>query len=381
MVMFTRVEPKRQSFTVKEDYGLDDIPNKDESFYDLISDYASYGFPVWKRLELSEFKKYPIKRYSGNFVKKRDILFTQDALKTELRDFITKRFDGVDPKFVMMALIFFNSGIFKKIDKKEKIDLEYDLKNNGTVIENSGLILEENSSAIMVRSYKGEGNFLNSASKFLLKAGSKLKIFNVIISPKTDLVLSSSLYNLEENANLEVYDVIFGGQKTAIDHTANLNGDFSKVTFKTVYFARGKERIDLRNSINHFGRSTYGRIETKGSLGDEGYSVVRGNIEIKNTAAGADSEERSNTISLSNKARSDSIPSLYVDNNDVIAKHGASVGNIDEDKLYYLMSRGLDERSAIRLIVSGIFEPVINEIPPDNANLKEEIENAISVRI
>ncbi|WP_232060126.1 SufD family Fe-S cluster assembly protein [Athalassotoga saccharophila] len=378
--MFTRVEPKRQSFTAK-DYGWEDIPNKDESFYDLLSDYLSYDFPVWKRLEFSEFKKYPIKKYSGNFVKNGKSILTQDAIKTGLKDFITGKFNGVDPKFVMMALIFFNSGIFSKIDKNEKIDLEYNLKDNNTIIENSGLILEENSSVVMVRSYRGEGEFLNSASKFLLKTGSRLKIFNVIISPKTDLVVSSSLYNLEESANLEVYDVIFGGQKTAIDHTANLNGDFSKATFKTVYFARGKERIDLRTSLNHFGRSTYGRIETNGSISDEGYSVVRGNIEIKHTAIGSDSEERSNTVSLSKKARADSIPSLYVDNNDVIAKHGASVGNIDEDKLYYLMSRGLDERSAIRLIVSGIFEPVINEIPLDNSNLKEEIEDAISVRI
>jgi len=379
--MFTRVEPKRQSFIVKEDYGWEDIQNKDGSLYDLLSDYLSYDFPLWKRLEFSDFKKYPIKKYSGNFLRNGNLLFTQDAMKTELRDFTTGKFAGVDPKFVMMALIFFNSGVFGKIDKNERINLDYDLKDNKVVIENSGLILEEDSSVIMIRSYKGEGKLLNSASKYLLRAGSKLKIFNVIISPKTDLVISSSLYNLEENASLEVYDVIFGGEKTAIDHTANLNGDFSRATFKTVYFARGKERMDLRNSLNHFGRSTYGRIETNGSLSDEGYSVVRGNIEIKSTAVGADSEERSNTISLSKKARADSIPSLYVDNNDVIAKHGASIGNIDEDKLYYLMSRGLDERSAIRLIVSGIFEPIINEIPPDNSNLKEEIENAISVRI
>ncbi len=65
----------------------------------------------------------------------------------------------------------------------------------------------------------------------------------------------------------------------------------------------------------------------------------------------------------------------------MVAKHGASVGNIDENKLYYLMSRGLDERSAIKLIISGIFEPFIDEIPPDNSELKGEIEDAISIRI
>lgn len=376
--MFSRVEPKRQEINVEEDYGLEDIPNGRK--VDLISEYLSYNFPKWKRLEFSEFKKFPIKRYVGNFAKS-ELTLSENAIKGEYGDFLLGKFNGVDPKFVLMALIFFNAGIFKRIEKDEKVNLEYDLNQNRVVIENSGLILKENASAILIREYKGEGEFLNSASKFLIKSGSTLKIFNVIISPKTDLVISSNLYDLEENANLEVYNVIFGGEKTAIDHTANLNGNSSKAIFRTVYFARGKERLDLRCALNHYGASTYGRIEANGVLEDEAYSVVRGNIDIKSIAQNADSEERSNTIILSPKARADAIPSLYVDNKDVIARHGASIGNIDEDKLYYLMSRGLDERSAMKLVISGIFAPLIDKIPPDNSYLKEEIENAISIRI
>ncbi|MGC8544499.1 SufD family Fe-S cluster assembly protein [Athalassotoga sp.] len=380
--MFARVEPKRENFKISDDYKLEDIIENDESLKKLFFDYSQYDFPKWKRLEFSDFKKMPVKKYVGNFVKEGNVSLSRDALNVrKYKEFLLEKFNGVDPKFTLMALTFFNSGIFGEIDGNSKITLQYDMGKNQSVIENSGLILQPDASVVLIREYRSTGKFLNSASKLSLKRDSKLKIFNIFFNSRTDLVISSNLYDLEENAQIEIYDVIFGGQKTAINHDANLNGKNSKATFKSVYFGRGKERLDLKYAINHFGEKTYGRIESNGVLNDESYSVVRGNIDIKKTAYNADSEEKSTVTNLSPRARADSIPSLFVDNSNVVAKHGASVGNIDENKLYYLMSRGLDERSAIKLIISGIFEPFIDEIPPDNSELKGEIEDAISIRI
>ncbi len=381
MDMFTRVEPPRQEFKTPNDYNLEDIIENDESLRELFFEYSQYNFPKWKRLEFSNFEKIPVKEYVGDFIKTGSVSLSKDALKIkESREFLLKKFNGADPKFTLMALIFFNSGIFGNIDKDSKITLKYDMNENQSVIENSALTMHENVSVTLVREYGSGGKFLNSASKFSLHQGSKLKVFNVFFNSNRDLVISSNLYNLEENAEIEVYDVIFGGQKAAIDHDAYLIGKNSKATFKSVYFEVGKERLDLRCAINHFGQKTYGRIDANGVLDDESYSVVRGNIDIKSTAYNADSEEKSRVINLSSKARADSIPSLFVDNSNVIAKHSAAVGNIDENKLYYLMSRGLDEKSAIKLIISGVFEPFIDEIPQDNVELKGEIENAISIR-
>ncbi len=380
--MFVRIEPKRQGFKVSDDYNFEDLTENKELFKELFLEYSQYDFPKWKRLEFSDFKKIPVQKYVGNFIKEGNVSLSKKALNSPIfKEFLLEKFKGVDPKFTLMALIFFNSGIFGNIDENSKITLKYDMNSNQSVLENSGLALQNNSSGTLVREYGSGGKFLNSASKFSLKHDSKLRVFNVFLNSRTGLVISSNLYTLEENAEIEVYDVIFGGQKTAIDHDANLIGRNSKATFKSVYFGRGKERLDLKYAINHFGEKTFGKIESNGVLGDESYSVVRGNIDIKNTAYNANSEEKSTVINLSSRARADSIPSLFVDNNNVVAKHGASVGNIDENKLYYLMSRGLDERSAIELIVSGIFQPFIDEIPQDNSELKDEIENAISIRI
>lgn len=384
MDMFVRMEPKVQTFIVDDDYTIDDLdPNRKKFVEDTIGEYSKKDFPKWKRVELTDFKKIPIEKYKGKFIDDNsNVQPSEEAIKDDkLRSFLLEKFDGADPKFTLMASAFFNTGFFSTVRDNAKIDARYDLSENKAIVENSGLLLEDGSSAVIVRENAGTGTLLNSVSRFLLKSGSKLKIFNIFITPKTDLVIGSNLYDLEDNSTLEIYDIIFGGQKTVIDQTVNLNGNGSRVTLKLVYLGRGKERLDLKYVLNHFGRDTYGRIETNGILADESYSVFRGNIDIKKEAYEANSEEKSSVLNLSPKARADSIPSLFVDNSSVTAKHGASVGNIDEDKLYYLMSRGLDERSAIKLIISGIFEPFIDGIPSENSKLKGKIEDAISIRI
>lgn len=382
--MFTRMEPQIQTFNVVDDYTIDDLDyNRKKFAEDTVREYSKKDFPKWKRIGLTDFKKLPIEKYKGKFMEgNSSFRLSEEAVKDErLRSFLLGRFDGADPKFTLMALSFFNTGFFSNVKDDSKVKARYDLNENKVVVENSGILLENGSSAVIIRENIGTGRFFNSSSRFLLKSGSKLKIFNIFITPKTDLAVESNLYDLEDNAVVEIYDIIFGGQKTVLDQNVNLRGKGSKATLKSVYFGRGKERLDLKYSLNHFERDTYGRIESKGILADEAYSVFRGNIDIKKEAFEANSEEKSSVLNLSPKARADSIPSLFVDNSSVTAKHGASVGNIDEDKLYYLMSRGLDERSAVKLIVTGIFGPFLDDIPSENSELKGEIEDAISIRI
>jgi Fe-S cluster assembly protein SufD len=386
MKMFVRVEPETKTFESFEDYTmedlkfLDDYENRKENFLK----YTVLDFPKWKRLEFSEFKKVPIEKYDGEFFDGDASVLVKsvEGLKDRrFADLLSKEFNGIHPKFTLMASTFFNTGFSALISKSGKIKATYDLDKNNVIIENSAVKLEANTDATIIRSIHGHGTMSVSASKFILEPGSKLKIFNVMIAPKTPLSTSSTVYFLDDDSELEVYDVIFGGQKTAIDQTVNLNGRGAKATLKAVYLSRGKERIDLRYALNHFAPGTYGRIFANGVLMDEAYSVFRGNIEIKKEASNSDSEEKSFVLNLSKKSRADSIPGLFVDNSTVTAKHGASVGNIDEDKLYYLMSRGLDERSAIKLIVSGFFNPFIEKISQDNVELKGEIEDALSIRI
>ena len=108
-------------------------------------------------------------------------------------------------------------------------------------------------------------------------------------------------------------------------------------------------------------------------------SVFRGLIKISEEAQLTDSYLTNNNILLSDEARADSVPTLEINANDVKASHGATVGNLDKDEIFYLMSRGLTKSSAEKLIINGFFAPVLKSI--DSEILREHLTTAIDNKL
>ena len=113
----------------------------------------------------------------------------------------------------------------------------------------------------------------------------------------------------------------------------------------------------------------------EGILKDESTSVYRGLIRIEKIAQKTNSYLDNKILKLGEKTLANSIPSLKIDANDVKASHGATVGQINEDNMFYLMARGLSRQEAERLIVEGFFEPVIQKIPLEE--LREKIRGLV----
>jgi Fe-S cluster assembly protein SufD len=101
----------------------------------------------------------------------------------------------------------------------------------------------------------------------------------------------------------------------------------------------------------------------KGALRDRARMIYQGLIRVHKNAQRSDAYQANRNLILSDKARADSIPSLEIEANDVRCTHGATVGQVDEEQLFYLMARGLNKHDAERLIISGFFEPVLERIP------------------
>jgi len=107
-------------------------------------------------------------------------------------------------------------------------------------------------------------------------------------------------------------------------------------------------------------------IDIKGALYDNAFSNHLGEIFIGETAFNTESYLNDHTLLLSDDSRTISMPNLRIYNNNVKASHGASVGSVDKEKLYYLQSRGFDKYDAINIIVSGFFESTFNDITDQN---------------
>ncbi|MNT06745.1 FeS cluster assembly protein SufD [compost metagenome] len=122
--------------------------------------------------------------------------------------------------------------------------------------------------------------------------------------------------------------------------------------------------------MNHFGKKTNSSIIVKGALKDEAKKVFRGTIDFKTGAIKSIGEESENVIALSAKVKTDSIPLLLCGEDDVSGNHSASVGKINEDKLFYLMSRGFNKKDANKIIIEGEFSSIINTIPDESTSNK-----------
>jgi Fe-S cluster assembly protein SufD len=129
------------------------------------------------------------------------------------------------------------------------------------------------------------------------------------------------------------------------------------------YFASDGQHLDHDTQQNHLAMHTTSDLLYKGALLDQSRSVWQGMIYVAPGAIGADGYQANRNLILSKAARVDSIPGLEILTDDVRCTHGATIGKIDEDELFYLLSRGIPEKQAEQLIVMGFFTPIMDRIP------------------
>ena len=133
--------------------------------------------------------------------------------------------------------------------------------------------------------------------------------------------------------------------------------------------------------MRFYAPKTTGSINGKGIIKDNSKAVFRGFLDIKRGAKDTNAAESSYTLTLSEKSKAEAIPSLTVDENEVTASHAASIGTIESDKLYYLMTRGFSREAAKKMIAYGIFEPAVDKLNRYGEDISQEVRNVVFQRI
>jgi len=145
------------------------------------------------------------------------------------------------------------------------------------------------------------------------------------------------------------------------------------------YFADGKQHLDHDTQQNHMAENTSSDLLFKGALLGNSRSVWRGMIHVAPGALGTDGYQANRNLILDRNARADSIPGLEILADDVRCTHGATVGQLEDEPVYYLMSRGLPRKEAERLVVNGFFAPIMDRIPFDK--VRERFQHMIDQKM
>ncbi|NQV07272.1 SufD family Fe-S cluster assembly protein, partial [bacterium] len=154
-----------------------------------------------------------------------------------------------------------------------------------------------------------------------------------------------------------------GGRSARLHITFDLLGQGSDAQLLGLYFGDGDQVHDYRGFVNHAAVNTTSDMFLKGAVGDEAKSVFTGLIRIEPEGQKARAYQTNRNLVLSDGAEAHSVPNLEILANDVRCGHASTVGPLDEEQRYYLMSRGLDGRRADRLQVKGFFEEVLARYP------------------
>ncbi len=186
--------------------------------------------------------------------------------------------------------------------------------------------------------------------------------------------LADQRARLEKDSTLRLFNVTLGARFSKTRVEASLQGQGANAELKGIYFASGEQFFDFHTLQDHQVGNTRSDLLFKGALQDVARTVYAGLIRIEKGAARSDAYQANRNLVLSDHAKATSIPMLEIDNNDVRCTHGATVGPVDPQSLFYLESRGIPAATAKRMIVQGFFGEVLERIPFEQARTLVETE-------
>ena len=207
-----------------------------------------------------------------------------------------------------------------------------------------------------------------------IEEGAKLHLVNAQLVPDDALYTCRVKVFVGKGAVVEA-----GARHTATELHVDLVGDDSKADIWGLYFGDGESVIDLNYVIRQGGRRTDANMQVRGALLGKSEKIFRGTLDFLEGSKGSVGREDEEVVLLSPNVRNRSVPIMLSHEDDVDGHHAVSVGKMDEDKLFYLMSRGLDLSEAQRLVVEASFNPVLDRIPDEE--LKAEIDTYLQRRL
>lgn len=219
----------------------------------------------------------------------------------------------------------------------------------------------------------------------------------IILAPGADLTFislqeweSKTVYAathkaiIDRDASLKAIHVTVGGDVVRILPQVEFVGPGASVDLQGVYFATAGQFFEHRMHVDHAVPHAKSNVNYKGALaGDKAHTVWIGDVYIRAAAEGTDTYELNRNLILTDGARADSVPNLEIETGEIVgAGHASTTGRFDDEQLFYLMSRGIQEADARRLVVRGFFNEVISLIGDDliqerlMARIDDELEKA-----
>ncbi|MDR7433641.1 MAG: Fe-S cluster assembly protein SufD [Armatimonadota bacterium] len=296
-----------------------------------------------------------------------------------------------EDKFRALHAAFLAGGTFLYVPRGVEIALPLIssvwIEGEGVAIFPHTLVVAESQSKVTLiedhRSSGGEAQaFSAGAVELILGDGAHVRYISLGNWALNTWEVSTIRGILGRDATLHTLVASFGGNVVKVNVESILQGQGATSEMLGVFFGTGRQHFDFHTLQEHQSPHTTSDLLYKGALADRAYSVFAGLIRAHYGAQKTNAFQSNRNLILSDGARADSMPKLEIMANDLRCTHGASVSRIDEEYIFYLMSRGLTRIQAVHMIVDGFFSEVLDRLPLEGLRegLREEITKKMQGR-
>ena len=239
--------------------------------------------------------------------------------------------------------------------------------------------LEENSSIkiINLSDDNSEKNFINNLFNFNLGKNAILKNYKIDKKSNTNIKYDYSSITQKENSISETFIFSSGSDYIKNEVSCNLEGQYSSAFINGIHLLSKNKHHEIRTNTNHLYENTKSYQLIKSVIDDSSKSVYQGKIYVDSKAQKTDGYQLSKAVLLNEQAEFNAKPELEIYADDVKCSHGSASGSLDEDSIFYLMSRGLDQKTAKELLINGFLLDVVEKITDEE--IKKLLKNMIGL--
>ena len=242
-----------------------------------------------------------------------------------------------------------------------RLHYSFDRPDSGTRVS---FELEENSALTVIMDYSGGSSAAAIGTQIRLGKNASLHLTQIQRTGQAVFINDIGAECGEDSA-FSLIRLILDGGETYDGCSVELRGDRSVFHGDIGYRARGRERLDMNYEAVHKGRNTESEMNVSGVLSEEAFKLFRGTIDLQRGCAGAVGNELENVLMMDDTTRNQTIPVILCGEEDVVGNHGATIGRLDEELIFYLESRGVDRDSIYDMMARARIEAVIRKIPDE----------------
>ncbi|MGB5014934.1 MAG: Fe-S cluster assembly protein SufD [Pyrinomonadaceae bacterium] len=268
----------------------------------------------------------------------------------------------------------------KETSVAEPIEFHFAADGNTAIFPHILVIAEAGSKATIVESYASIAkSFTNSAIQIFVEDNANITHYRVQKDAPDAFNVGTTEVSLGRGSRYDSTNINLGGALSRHDIDLKFTAEGGEAFVDGLYMLNGMQHHDTHSIIDHTVPNCISHQTYKGVLNDTSRGVFNGKVMVRENAHGTDAEQSNKNLLLSDTARVDTKPQLEIFNDDVKCSHGATVGQLEEEELFYLLTRGLPETLAKNLLTYGFAEAIIRKIGIES--IKSELDAAVLNRL